>query len=70
MKNLITELKKQLLGQREELGGNIKNGEETLIRTKESFLKVEGALELIGIIETKIAEEAKDEAAAEVIGSS
>ena len=70
MKNLITELKKQLLGQREELGGNIKNGEETLIRTKESFLKVEGALELIAIIETKIAEEAKDEAAAEVIGSS
>ena len=70
MKNLITELKKQLLGQREELGGNIKNGEETLIRTKESFLKVEGALELLAIIETKIAEEAKDEAAAEVIGSS
>ena len=70
MENLITELKKQLLGQREELGGNIKNGEETLIRTNESFLKVEGALELIGIIEAKIAEQAKDEAVAEVVGSS
>ena len=43
---------------------------ENLIRTKESFLKVEGALELIGIIEAKIAEQAKDEAVAEVVGSS
>ena len=40
---------------------------KTLIRTKESFLKVEGALELIAIIETKISEEAKDDTVAEVV---
>ena len=70
MENLIADFKKQLQDQRVELGTNIKNGEENLIRIKESYLKVEGALELIGIIEAKIAEQAKDEAVAEVVGSS
>ena len=70
MENLIAEFKKQLQDQRVELGTNIKNGEENLIRIKESYLKVEGALELISIIEAKIAEQAKDEAVAEVVGSS
>ena len=70
METLITELEKQLVDQRMELATNIKNSEESLIRTKEGFLKVEGALEIINIIETKISEEAKDEAVAEVVGSS
>ena len=70
MEDLITDLKKQLLDQRTELATNIKNGEESLIRTKEGFLKVEGALEIISIIETKISEEAKDDTVAEVVGSS
>tara|TARA_B100000131_G_scaffold263217_1_gene259980 strand:- start:481 stop:693 length:213 start_codon:yes stop_codon:yes gene_type:complete len=70
MKDLITDLKKQLLDQRTELATNIKNGEESLIRTKEGFLKVEGALEVISIIETKLSEEAKDDTVAEVVGSS
>ena len=70
METLIADLKKQLVDQRMELATNIKNSEESLIRTKEGFLKVEGALEIISIIETKISEEAKDEAVAEVVGSS
>ena len=70
MENLIADFKKQLQDQRVELGTNIKNGEENLIRIKESYLKVEGALELIGIIESKMAEQAKDEAVAEVVGNS
>ena len=70
MENLIADFKKQLQDQRVELGTNIKNGEENLIRTKEYYLKVEGALELIGIIESKMAEQAKDEAVAEVVGTS
>ena len=70
MENLIADLKKQLVDQRMELATNIKNSEESLIRTKEGFLKVEGALEIINIIETKISEEAKDEAVAEAVGSS
>ena len=70
METVIANLKKQLIDQRMELATNIKNSEESLIRTKEGFLKVEGALEIISIIETKISEEAKDNAVAEVVGSS
>tara|TARA_R100001443_G_scaffold20912_1_gene33160 strand:+ start:3965 stop:4183 length:219 start_codon:yes stop_codon:yes gene_type:complete len=72
METLLAELKKQLLDQRTELGTQIKNSEDALIRTKEGFLKVEGALELINIIETKIEEQQKqaDEVVEEVIGSS
>ena len=69
MENLIADLEKQLTDQRLELVTNIKNTEESLIRTKEGFLKVEGALELINILEAKIAEQQK-EVVEEVIGSS
>ena len=70
METVIADLKKQLIDQRMELATNIKNSEESLIRTKEGFLKVEGALEIISIIETKISEEVKDDTVAEVVGSS
>ena len=71
MENLIADLEKQLTEQRLGLVTNIKNGEESLIRTKEGFLKVEGALEIINIIKTKLAEESKENAAVEeIIGSS
>ena len=69
METLITDLEKQLTDQRLELGTNIKNSEEALIRTKEGFLKVEGALEVISILETRIAEQEK-ETVEEIIGSS
>ena len=60
METVIADLKKQLVDQRMELATNIKNSEESLIRTKEGFLKVEGALEVISILETRIAEQTKD----------
>ena len=69
METLITDLEKQLTDQRLELVTNIKNSEEALIRPKEGFLKVEGALELINIIKTKLAEQEK-ETVEEIIGSS
>ena len=72
METVIADLKKQLVYQRMELATNIKNSEESLIRTKEGFLKVEGALEVISILETRIAEQTKetDEVIEEVIGTS
>ena len=70
MENLIADLKKQLVDQRMELATNIKNSVDSLIRTKEGFLKVEGALEVISILETRIAEQSKDETVTEVVGSS
>ena len=69
MENLIADLKKQLIDQRTELGTNIKNSEEILIRTKEGFLKVEGALEIINVIETRPAEQTK-EVVEEIVGTS
>ena len=72
METVIANLKKQLLDQRTELGTNIKNSEDTLMRTKEGFLKVEGALELINIIETELskakeAEKKTDEVVKEAV---
>ena len=71
MEDLIADLKKQLADQRMELATNIKNTEESLIRTKEGFLKVEGALEIINIIETKLSQQAEktDDSVAEVVGA-
>ena len=69
METLITDLKKQLTDQRMELGTNIKNSEEVLLRTKEGFLKVEGALEIINVIETRLAEQNK-EVVEEIVGTS
>tara|TARA_Y100001937_G_C6880314_1_gene224440 strand:+ start:215 stop:430 length:216 start_codon:yes stop_codon:yes gene_type:complete len=71
METLIADLEKQLTDQRVELATNIKNTEESLLRTKEGFLKVEGALEIINIIKTKLAEQNKEaEVVEEVISSS
>ena len=71
METLITDLEKQLTDQRLELVTSIKNTEESLIRTKEGFLKVEGALEIINIIKTKLAAENKEaEVVEEVVGTS
>ena len=72
METVIADLKKQLIDQRMELATNIKNSEESLIRTKEGFLKVEGALELINIIETELskakeAEKKTDEVVKEAV---
>jgi len=69
MENLIADLKKQLTDQRMELGTNIKNSEEVLMRTKEGFLKVEGALEIINVIETRLAEQNKG-VVEEIVGTS
>ena len=71
MENLIADLEKQLTEQRLGLVTNIKNTEEGLIRTKEGFLKVEGALEIINIIETKLSQQAEktDNSVAEVVGA-
>ena len=71
METLITDLEKQLTDQRLELVTSIKNTEESLMRTKEGFLKVEGALEIINIIKTRLAAENKEaEVVEEVVGTS
>ena len=61
---------KQLAEQQTSMANDIRLKDLDLSQTKESYLKVEGALEIISIIETKISEEAKDDTVAEVVGSS
>jgi hypothetical protein len=50
IQNLETGLKDQL----KSLGEQIKVAEESLIRTKEGYLKVQGALEIIEILKKEI----------------
>ena len=69
METLLTELKKQLADQRADLTTSIRNGEENLMRTKEGFLRVEGALEAINLIETRLAEQNKG-VVEEIVGTS
>lgn len=53
IQNLETGLKDQL----KSLGEQIKVAEESLIRTKEGYLKVQGALEIMEIIKKEISDQ-------------
>jgi hypothetical protein len=53
IQNLETGLKDQL----KSLGEQIKVAEESLIRTKEGYLKVQGALEIIEILKKEISDQ-------------
>ena len=53
IQNLETGLKDQL----KSLGEQIKIAEESLIRTKEGYLKVQGALEIMEILKKEISDQ-------------
>ena len=53
IQNLETGLKDQL----KSLGEQIKVAEESLIRTKEGYLKVQGALEIMEILKKEISDQ-------------
>lgn len=57
MENIIENLEKGLQDQLKSLGDQIKLAEESLIRTKEGYLKVQGALEIIEILKKQAAEQ-------------
>jgi len=50
----ITELEKGLRAQQESLAKDIRAAEASLITTKEGYLKVQGALEILDILKKKI----------------
>jgi hypothetical protein len=50
----ITELEKGLRAQQESLAKDIRAAEASLINTKEGYLKVQGALEILDILKKKI----------------
>tara|TARA_R100000005_G_C5001805_1_gene209094 strand:- start:262 stop:465 length:204 start_codon:yes stop_codon:yes gene_type:complete len=54
MEEIFADTEKQLLKQQEELAEYIKTGEAELIRNKELYLKVTGALEGVTIVRERI----------------
>lgn len=57
METIIENLEKGLQDQLKSLGDQIKLAEESLIRTKEGYLKVQGALEIIEILKKQATEQ-------------
>lgn len=61
MDKIIEDLEKGLTSQLSALADEIRLGEEKLMRNKEGYLKVQGALELIGVIKKQQSEKSENE---------
>lgn len=61
METVITDLEKGLNDQLSALAEEIRRGEEVLMRNKEGYLKVKGALELIAVIKQRQTEASNEE---------
>jgi len=71
METIIIDLEKSLKDQLTSLANQIKLAEDSLIRTKEAYLKVQGALEIIDIIKEQIKQkEEKDTITDDVVAGS
>jgi hypothetical protein len=71
METIIIDLEKSLKDQLTSLADQIKLAEDSLIRTKEGYLKVQGALEIIDIIKEQIKQkEEKDTITDDVVAGS
>lgn len=71
METIIIDLEKSLKDQLTSLADQIKLAEDSLIRTKEGYLKVQGALEIIDIIKEQIKQkEKKDTITNDVVAGS
>lgn len=63
MNKAIDELNGSLKAQLDSLADEIRGSEETLIRTKEGYLKVQGAIEILGILKQKLSAEESNQLA-------
>lgn len=57
MLDSIDDLENGLRAQLESLAKEIRSAESSLITTKEGYLKVQGALEILGILKEKVKDE-------------
>ena len=62
----IQELEQGLRNQMDSLANDIRQAESALISTKEGYLKVQGALEILAILKSKVTPETKDDVAAAI----
>ena len=59
----INELEQGLQNHLESLANDIRQAESALITTKEGYLKVQGALEILAILKSKVTPETQDDVA-------
>lgn len=57
MNEIITDLEKGLSSQLSSLTDTIRGSEEQLMRNKEAYLKVQGALEVLAVIKDRTAQQ-------------
>ena len=57
MNEVITDLEKGLNSQLSSLADTIRGSEEQLMRNKEAYLKVQGALEMLAVIKDRTAQQ-------------
>ena len=62
----IQELEQGLRNQMDALANDIRQAESALISTKEGYLKVQGALEILAILKTKVTKESNEDVAAAI----
>ena len=62
--NIILDLEANLKNQLSTLATDIRNAESSLISTKEGYLKVQGALEILDILKKKVEEDSMKESLA------
>ncbi len=62
----IQELEQGLRNQLDALANDIRQAESALITTKEGYLKVQGALEILAILKSKVTPETTDDVAAAI----
>jgi hypothetical protein len=62
----IAELEKGLVAQQESLASDIRTTETALLSIKEGYLKVQGALEILAILKTKVTKESNEDVAAAI----
>jgi hypothetical protein len=62
----IAELEKGLIAQQESLASDIRTTETALLSIKEGYLKVQGALEILAILKTKVTKESNEDVAAAI----
>jgi hypothetical protein len=66
MTKAIEELEAGLKAQLSSLADNIRSAEESLMRTKEGYLKVQGAIEILAVLKEKLVVDEDKELAATI----
>lgn len=62
MDAVIAELASGLQAQQQKLADDIRSAESALITTKEGYLKVQGALEILDILKKRVSESSEEDA--------